>query len=165
MTETWTTELALAHCLLTPADQAALRQAVITHNSSLCPAFYRDAYLKVRGCHQEARASCGLAGPNWQQQHLTCVLSTLHESVNAGAPELPGSDSKSGGHIFPLFQGDIRRVSSPILAALPAMPPWPCHCPGLRLYGCALHGNRFTSLARFVLRHEREAGSTGTSLN
>ncbi len=78
VTETWTTELALAHCLLTPADQAALRQAVITHNSSLCPAFYRDAYLKVRGCHQEARASCGLAGPNWQQQHLTCVLSTLH---------------------------------------------------------------------------------------
>lgn len=51
LTEDWALQLAFAHCLLTPADQAALRQAVITHNTSLCPAFYREAYLKVSALH------------------------------------------------------------------------------------------------------------------
>lgn len=50
LTETWAMGLAFGHCLLTPTDQAALRQAVITSNASLCPAYYRDAYLQVSSC-------------------------------------------------------------------------------------------------------------------
>lgn len=42
--------------MLTPADQAAMRQAVATHDSSLCPGFYRDALLQA--CCRDGEARC-----------------------------------------------------------------------------------------------------------
>lgn len=80
VSDTWALDLAVAHCLMTPADQAALRRAVITGNSSLCPEFYRDAYLQV---------NCALGRNNWVPALLDAppALSAFCGHVPTPAPQ------------------------------------------------------------------------------
>ena len=124
--DAWVAELAFAQCLLTPADQVAMRQAVVTRDPSLCPPFYRDAYLKVAKSRFRSTRDLLLShAPSWPvhlQPLLRCCVTAamphMRTPMHAGTAELSRSNGGLGQSELSVLQGRFRGLRHPMAAGL-----------------------------------------------